>query len=295
MTIRLYSSLDVGAPQMGIAGGGDMIDVLRGCLVTGYGTRTPQGWTMPFSDLPNNKACFQGVSGLGDYIRVNDNYDYRWCEVNGFATMSSVDVGTGMYPNNSVDLPLNNVFKFYKRGLTTSDFDNWFLLSDDEWFYYFGIDKAQNYPSCGFFGKYECVSDVYSAPYAIGGIEELTTQASYSSYGWHGFLGKNEMWQRRNEWDDIDRPTELIREWEVFNYIQPNPLDGKLYFEKVDIRDVSNAPYVRWGQMPNYFRMLISDDDVFATGMRFQINTKNYVIFSRSTDVVAFQYDLDAG
>jgi hypothetical protein len=44
MTVRLYSSLDVGAPVLNEASN-TLVAVLDACLVNGYGAKASSGWT----------------------------------------------------------------------------------------------------------------------------------------------------------------------------------------------------------------------------------------------------------
>lgn len=50
MTVRMYSSLDAGAPDLSAAVTPRLLDtlriILRACLVDGYGTQAPAGWTI---------------------------------------------------------------------------------------------------------------------------------------------------------------------------------------------------------------------------------------------------------
>ncbi|KAB2889780.1 MAG: hypothetical protein F9K32_11210, partial [Desulfobulbaceae bacterium] len=69
---QIYKSTDGNAPVMR----GErraLIDVLRACLVDGYGDKTPAGWTLEFINATFDKAVFRNspVTGTGFYLRVD--------------------------------------------------------------------------------------------------------------------------------------------------------------------------------------------------------------------------------
>jgi hypothetical protein len=68
----VYSASDMGAPQLnGLSG--SLIDVLNGCLYTGYGTKQPLGWLKPIpDDATQDLACYQQPSGSGLVLFIND-------------------------------------------------------------------------------------------------------------------------------------------------------------------------------------------------------------------------------
>lgn len=101
MTVRLYSWNDPGAPILANTPGslGSLINLLKKCLVEGYGTKPGAGWTMPFEDAVNNKAAFRNglvEGGTGTYFYIDDNVDYRYAHIRGYRSMS--DINTGAYP-----------------------------------------------------------------------------------------------------------------------------------------------------------------------------------------------------
>lgn len=62
----------MGAPQLnGLSG--SLIDVLNGCLYSGYGTKAPLGWLKPIpDDATQDLACWQQPSGSGLVLFIND-------------------------------------------------------------------------------------------------------------------------------------------------------------------------------------------------------------------------------
>lgn len=95
MTTRMYLSTDVGAPVLnGVAG--SALAVLRGCLVTGYGSQVAAGWAEEFTGT--NIAVFRSTVGNRHRFQVNDTFGLH-CWVKGFLTMTDVNTGTGPFPN----------------------------------------------------------------------------------------------------------------------------------------------------------------------------------------------------
>lgn len=102
MTVRLYSSADAGAPQLSGASG-DLVAVLDACLVNGYGSKPGAGWTKDYASITLRAAYRQGAGGRGHYFYLDDSGGVaaRCC---GYESMSSIDAGTGMFPNGQVGL-----------------------------------------------------------------------------------------------------------------------------------------------------------------------------------------------
>lgn len=67
----IYSSADVGAPILN-GTSGSMVELLDACLVNGYGSKSPAGWTKPLPNV-NNKGCYQLPSGSKQILFVNDS------------------------------------------------------------------------------------------------------------------------------------------------------------------------------------------------------------------------------
>lgn len=97
MTVRVYRSTDVGAPSLG--GAGSLINVLDACLVTGYGSQAPAGWTKEYSGT-NLAAYKQGALATYNqyYLRV-DNTNGDGGVVRGYESMDSIDSGVNPFPS----------------------------------------------------------------------------------------------------------------------------------------------------------------------------------------------------
>lgn len=107
MTVTYYNYTDTGAPQL--TGGntsvrGDLIAVLKACLVDGYGSKTAAGWTLPFEDAVNNIAVFRNSDvgdGTGTYYRVDDNVSYQYARARAYRSMTGHSTGSFPFPTDA--------------------------------------------------------------------------------------------------------------------------------------------------------------------------------------------------
>lgn len=75
--VTVYTSSDDGAPQLGTTGKPSaIIDILKKCLVEGYGTKQPLGWTIAFESVPTLKVAFRNTlqnGGSGGYTQFESS------------------------------------------------------------------------------------------------------------------------------------------------------------------------------------------------------------------------------
>ena len=69
MAVTIYRHSDSGAPALpsssSYEGAGWYMDVLKACLVTGYGSKAAAGWTMDYEDTTANKRRMAISNGNG--------------------------------------------------------------------------------------------------------------------------------------------------------------------------------------------------------------------------------------
>lgn len=293
MTVRLYQSDDVGAPALGLTNDGSLITILRACLVEGYGSRTPQGWLMPFSDLPNKIACFK-PSGVGDTIRVDDSLDYRYAACKGFAAMSDLNTGTEEYPRDSaLSNPAAQSYRQWKRGDTGSGKNSWMVIAGDDWFYYINHDAGHSYPAGFYFGKYDCVNSSFEHNYIINGKDSISVAVSFADDGLYNHLVSKSWYTRRN-YQGSESPVNLSHRWTSTPAKQPNPFTGSLEFNDSELTD-GNSPYVRYGKLMNNTRLKGDNRAGYSGGDRFTQGLKKYVMYVNTTSCFALEYDEDDG
>lgn len=75
LPVTVYRWDDAGAPQITAGTPSEIIDVLRKCLVDGYGTKAGAGWSVAFEDAAAFKIAFQNstVDGSGGYVQFWSN------------------------------------------------------------------------------------------------------------------------------------------------------------------------------------------------------------------------------
>ena len=161
MPVRVYKSTDPGAPVLsGTAG--SLIGVLRVCLVDGYGTMAPAGWSMPYTDglTPPKRAHFRQAprSGWEAYdIEILDDgntgfganrpdYAAFW----GWRGATALGQGTLAFPARS------SSGMFVRKSATTNATPrDWLVVASERAFHFVlyhatGSDWAAAYH--GFFG-----------------------------------------------------------------------------------------------------------------------------------------------
>ena len=100
MPVNVYSILDPGAP---IVGGldGSLPNLLKACLVDGYGSKAPAGWTLEYEDPATYTMVFRQGGGNRRYLRVqHDTQNYP--NVRGFKTMVDTVEANGSAPFPSI-------------------------------------------------------------------------------------------------------------------------------------------------------------------------------------------------
>lgn len=122
--VTVYRWDDAGAPQISIANYLDFVNVLKKCLVDGYGAKAPLGWTVEYEDAVNNKIVFRNstINGSGGYVQfwyVNSNTIYMQSATH----MTGIDLFVNEGYVNSINL--------------ASNFNNakWIVIGTDTAFY----------------------------------------------------------------------------------------------------------------------------------------------------------------
>jgi len=289
MAVRLYSSDDVGAPVLGTSNDGSLMNILRACLVDGYGTRTPVGWAMPFVDAGLKKIVLKPVTS-GVYLRVDDSLHYQYAYVKGFETMSDIDTGTREFPRvQDMTYPNLAVSKRYSTGV---DYENWYVIADDEWFYFVTVNNTSTSGIGGFFfGKIDCADVNYTYPFLITG-RNVNTSLSISYFEDTIFDPTNDSWWIQEKWSGISEPEEMTLIHDTRSYENPSLLTGKIETRKPDLSSY-NTPYVRYGYRPNISRAFNSG--IYRTRTKLAINAKKYLLIRHSTSAYLFEYEVETG
>jgi len=138
MAVTIYRSDDFGAPVLDHTVAGTILDVLKGCLVNGYGAKAAAGWTLAVEDLPNRQAIFRPdpTLGTGMYYYVQDGRyqvtdaldgSLGYYYVLGCHTYTDINTLSGVFPRagSAVDSYMPN-----NLGVAAQYRNAWIVVAD---------------------------------------------------------------------------------------------------------------------------------------------------------------------
>jgi len=139
MPTRMYKSTDPGAPTLR-GQVGSLISVLRACLVDGFGSNPPLGWSMPYTDgnNPPLRAHFRQApkTGWGQYdLEVKDDgstslgADASFAEAWGWAGATGLAAGDLAFPVRTAEGMVHR-----KSATTNATARRWMLVGTDRSF-----------------------------------------------------------------------------------------------------------------------------------------------------------------
>ncbi len=230
MVARLYSWDDAGALVLdSVTGSGSLLNILRACLVDGYGTRTDAGWTMPFSDLINNVGCFKPGNGDNVHLRIDDDYTYRYALVRGYAGMTDHSTGSGEWPTNDQIEKVDAKLSVGKRLKNTAGYERWHVIATEGWFYYWSPDMLRSTPSGFFFGKMETFNPNHVNNYLLTANavdSNLTPNPQYETL-FTASLSTD--WWLMNSYFNTGVSQQLSHEYLTqTQFANPSPADGQM-------------------------------------------------------------------
>lgn len=130
---KIFRSTDAGAPAFSIGYADCMINILKACLVTGYGAIEGAGWSEPF-------ASAGGVVVLQPELSANTNYQLRLSNDNGKQLTAKVFVGMSDINTGNEKLKLDTDFKYGFDGISS-----WCLIATSRGVF-FTTDGASDLP-----------------------------------------------------------------------------------------------------------------------------------------------------
>ena len=257
MGAKYYLSTDVGAPVIGYSTPGSLIAVLKACLVDGYGSKAPAGWTMPFTGT--NQAVFRMGGGGLRYLYINDSPTGGYAApVRAYDTMSGLTTGTGMFPTAAQVTDTN---ARWWRAYNTSG-TLWAVIATDRYFYlwvgaqyaaiYFFGDPNKLDPSDSY-NTILCVSATASGLTSSQGIGR--TQLDLSSFN-SGLFAARSLDQANTSWANVGLNIDTVKNGG--NAIgsgglsYPNQADGSIYMGDVWVHESNITIYLR-GVMPELY------------------------------------------
>lgn len=142
---KIYRWDDTDAP-IGNGARGSLINVLKACLVDGYGSKQAAGWTMPFVNSAATQAAFRNSpsSGTGFFLHVDgesatDQSQYL-NKIQAYESMSDYQSGLGTFNSGAQ-------WYFLMSYVNNGDASPrpWLMIADDRFFYLFAwVTKTDN-------------------------------------------------------------------------------------------------------------------------------------------------------
>lgn len=192
MTVRMYRSTDVSAPQLNNSVLGSLAAIFKACLVTGYGSgpnlKAGAGWTLTIDNT--HVILLRNTSGSGRYFKIKDDGYPQvttttptnlWATITGAANYSDINSLITPFPRTVTGTDLHSTTWYgapvQKPNYTTTP---WILIADEKtcYFIYDRFALAQDatnsgYPNTGgsnvviAFGDLKPLGNVTSNPVAF--------------------------------------------------------------------------------------------------------------------------------
>ena len=281
MTVRFYSSSDVGAPALRGNTPGDLINLLDKCLVTGYGAKAGAGWTKPFTGT--NVAAFrQGAGSNGMYLRVDDTSTaagYRFASVAGYETMTDVDTGAPTpFPTPS-QVGATTQLRWFTNysGSTVANPRPWVLIADEMFFYVMWKNYPEQvdgstfyYNECYWFGDIipfkpgDGTATVISGSLSTQGGS--STSAPFIGDAINGVMSASGVYMSiARSFTDVGGPVwvghhgDHVKGNSIYgsgNLSYPHAPDGALYLNPIYVHEPQTSPYNVRGKMPGLWQPL---------------------------------------
>ncbi|MGH7177855.1 MAG: hypothetical protein ACREJC_10775, partial [Tepidisphaeraceae bacterium] len=150
MTVRIYASTDASAPVL-TGEANKLNDLLLACLVNGYGSKLPAGWTRPFYDAATGQGSYKSNAAPFAWLHVQDNGQsaggMREARMRGYEDMSSYSAGTGPHPTVA---QMANGYTVRKSQSADATPRAWLLAADGHRFYLFTYTGDNPNITCNF-------------------------------------------------------------------------------------------------------------------------------------------------
>lgn len=184
--VRVIRWDNIGAPQRSPADAASIVEILKKCLVEGFGDTEPLGWTLEYEDAPNAVAVFRNspVNGSGGYARIRP-YNVP---TNAYIITQSAMSATG---TSSADLfnpgYINSI-------PTEAILTRWVLIGDDVSFYFMLHHASQDFglaaPGlCMFFGDITTAVPTDVSKFICTGVNNGSTSSVLGVNGSPIFFG----------------------------------------------------------------------------------------------------------
>lgn len=126
LPVTVYRWDDVGAPQLSEGKPSEFINIIEKCLVSGYGSKLPLGWTLAFSSATakmfKNATTDGGIGGYVKLERTGDDATYSTIKITGCVSATSITAMTNQ--------------GFYFTIYTEPDVLKWVVIGTKHGFYF---------------------------------------------------------------------------------------------------------------------------------------------------------------
>ncbi|GIU22259.1 hypothetical protein [Shewanella sp. MBTL60-007] len=95
--VTVFRNIDAGAPQLTGRKPSDIVAILRACLVDGYGSKQPLGWTVEFDNAIDVGVVFRNnvaAGGSGGYCKFSASADTAGAMLDIRSAQSMTDIDT---------------------------------------------------------------------------------------------------------------------------------------------------------------------------------------------------------
>jgi hypothetical protein len=128
LPVKVYRWDDAGAPQVVTRKPSEFMNILKKCLVDGYGSKQPAGWTVAFENGVSNQIVFTNdpTKGTGGSVKL-----YALNNTNANEGLMYFDPA---FSYSNIDTPIK---RGYRAGFHpfSSSFDKWMVIATSTAFY----------------------------------------------------------------------------------------------------------------------------------------------------------------
>jgi len=294
MTVRVYRYDDVDAPVL-TGATGSVNNLIKACLVTGYGAKAGAGWTEEFTTT--NISAYKMGAAPFSFLKVSDTAavsSSSYTRLIGYNNMTDINTGTNSFPTEAQ--VAGGLYHYKSVDGTTAR--PWMIIADNNAFWLFqyrALTTAQGFTvsnSCEslFFGQLlgTATGDTNSTTiianqatgntYTLGLVTDFSNSVGhYTNNRYDGSINVDSSIQTSKR-PLLNIGTNNIGVATTFNY--PDPVTNGLLLSRVYIGQTSSPIYLR-GYLPGMWNSINISNSSIALGDTFTsvINgvTRNFI------------------
>ena len=180
--VKVYRWDDEGAPSLNKTAG-CMMHIFKACLITGYGTKSAAGWTMPYEDLDAGIKVFRPAFNLqiDYYLRLSSDTGVDM-SVRVYQGMTDIDTG-------DISIQPSSKYIYAKRDVSAQ----WMLIASPHGFIFFNQHNQKQvdaHSNLNQLGSYFYITSAAEAFDTNSPAVFLDYTAGIDSYLWAGIIRK---------------------------------------------------------------------------------------------------------